>query len=517
MPNEYNGRLLIVDDDRQTCAFWKLALSEAGFLVDLAHNLDEMKDFVSRYSIDAVLLDLNLGNENGLDGLPFLVSKSPLSKVFVLTAHATVETAIWALQNGATGYITKDTAPDEIAAQIKKHTKDQVAEVLSPYIGGSEFARVGMIGQSKAFQELCSRLQQLKNVDSTILLLGESGTGKEVIARSLHKISNRSQERFEAINCAAIPENLLESELFGHKRGAFTDAKVDRKGILELCSQGTLLFDEIGDMPLSLQAKLLRVLQERVVTPVGSATPIKIQTRVIAATHRDLIEEVQSGRFREDLYYRLSVVPLYIPPLRHRKEDIPLLVESFINEFNQRFNREIGMPADSVMRKLIAYDWPGNIRELRNAIERAVVLTSNDHIRIEDLFQHLHLPNSPGKKVSQGQGQSPSSSNHGGHTPHSIPTQAAPGPSNTAPVAQDATRPNGSVAGPSTGSETELDEKIFRLPLTEAKQAFEKIYLESLLNDTGGNISETSKRAGRYRADIYRLLERYDLHVDEFR
>lgn len=504
MPNEYNGRLLIVDDDRQTCAFWKLALSEAGFLVDLAHNLGEMKDFVSRYSIDAVLLDLNLGNENGLDGLPFLVSKSPLSKVFVLTAHATVETAIWALQNGATGYITKDTAPDEIAAQIKKHTKDQVAEVVPPdLMGGSEFARVGMIGQSKAFQELCSRLTQLKNVDSTILLLGESGTGKEVIARSLHKISNRSQERFEAINCAAIPENLLESELFGHKRGAFTDAKVDRKGILELCSQGTLLFDEIGDMPLSLQAKLLRVLQERVVTPVGSATPIKIQTRVIAATHRDLIEEVQSGRFREDLYYRLSVVPLYIPPLRHRKEDIPLLVESFVNEFNQRFNRTIGMPTESVMRKLIAYDWPGNIRELRNAIERAVVLTQNDHIRIEDLFQHLHLPNNPTKKTSIHQSSMPSSASPS----HSAPTNSsAPQGSPT----EHPPRSNGSA-------EAEIDNKLFQLPLTEAKQAFEKIYLESLLNDTGGNISETSKRAGRYRADIYRLLERYDLHVDEFR
>ena len=503
MSNEYNGRLLIVDDDTQTCAFWKLALSEAGFLVDLAHNLDEMKAFVSRYSIDAVLLDLNLGHENGLDGLPYLVSKSPLSKVFVLTAHATVETAIWALQNGATGYITKDTAPNEIAAQIKKHIKDQVSDPLPADLSSNEFARIGMIGESKAFQELCARLQQLKNVDSTILLLGESGTGKEVIARSLHKISNRSSERFEAINCAAIPENLLESELFGHKRGAFTDAKVDRKGILELCSQGTLLFDEIGDMPLSLQAKLLRVLQERVVTPVGSATPIKIQTRVIAATHRDLIEEVQSGRFREDLYYRLSVVPLYIPPLRHRKEDIPLLVESFVNEFNKRFNRSVGMPTDTIMRKLIAYDWPGNIRELRNAIERAVVLTHSDHIRMEDLFQHLHLPSGPAKISSL------------------PPSHGTPMTSSAKPLAR-----RGSAIAHNVGHDsmnghapfsTELDEKLFQLPLTEAKQAFERIYLESLLNDTGGNISETSKRAGRYRADIYRLLERYDLHVEQFR
>lgn len=474
MPHVYRGRLLIVDDDQQTCNFWKLALSEEGYLVDLAHSLDEMKDIVSRYSIDAVLLDLNLGSENGLDGVPFLVSKTPLSKVFILTAHASLETAIWALQNGATGYITKDTEPAEIAREIAKHIQTQ--ELKHDNLRVEEFAKIGLIGSSKAFQELCTRLQQLKDVDSTILLLGESGTGKEVIARTLHKISNRGPERFEAINCAAIPENLLESELFGHKRGAFTDAKADRKGIFELCSRGTLLLDEIGDMPLSLQAKLLRVLQERVVTPIGSSTAIKIDTRVIAATHRDLVEEIQSGRFREDLFYRLSVVPLYIPPLRHRKDDIPLLVEAFIKEFNERFNRSIHTPSDAVMKRLFAYDWPGNIRELRNAIERAVVLTQDDHLRIEDLFQHLH-PSFKNVEI----------------------------PASFEPAKDKSSAPTG------------LDKELFRLPLTEAKQVFEKIYLEWLLSETHGNISETSKRAGRYRADIYRLLERYDLQIDQYR
>lgn len=477
MWNVYRGRLLIVDDDQQTCAFWKLALSEEGYLVDLAHSLDEMKDIVSRYSIDAVLLDLNLGSENGLDGVPFLVSKTPLSKVFILTAHASLETAIWALQNGATGYITKDTEPAEIARQIAKHIQPQDLRVDNLRV--EEFAKIGLIGSSKVFQELCTRLQQLKDVDSTILLLGESGTGKEVIARTLHKISNRSNERFEAINCAAIPENLLESELFGHKRGAFTDAKADRKGIFELCSRGTLLLDEIGDMPLSLQAKLLRVLQERIVVPIGSSTSVKIDTRVIAATHRDLVEEIQSGRFREDLFYRLSVVPLYIPPLRHRKEDIPLLVEAFIREFNERFNRNIHTPNDAVLKRLLAYDWPGNIRELRNAIERAVVLTQDDNLRIEDLFQHLH----PSYKQVD------------------IPMHGEP-------------QPKEKEAHPTPSG---LDKELFQLPLTEAKQVFEKIYLEWMLSETHGNISETSKRAGRYRADIYRLLERYDLQIDQYR
>ncbi len=474
MQNEYRGRLLLVDDDEQTCAFWKLALSEAGFIVDVAHTLDEMKEIVLRYSIDVVLLDMNLGKENGLNGIPFLVSRTPHSKVFMLTAHASVESAVSALQDGATGYITKDTDPSVIAELISKHL--QMPDRGCYDLSAEEFSKLGFIGRSKAFQDLCFRLKQLKDVDSTLLLLGESGTGKEVVARVLHKISNRANERFEAINCAAIPDNLLESELFGHKRGAFTDAKTDRKGIFELCSRGTLLLDEIGDMPLSLQAKLLRVLQEKVVTPIGSSTPVKVDTRVIAATHRDLVEEIESGRFREDLYYRISVVPLHIPPLRHRKDDIPLLVESFIFEFNERFSRSIRSPTEAVMRRLVAYDWPGNVRELRNAIERAVVLTQNDEIGLEDLFQHLHSQSRPVEPVVM---------NEATRIAHALPSG--------------------------------ITRELFRLPLTEAKQVFEKIYLETQLTDTHGNISETSKRAGRYRADIYRLLERYDLQIDSFR
>jgi two-component system response regulator GlrR len=475
MQSEYKGRLLIVDDDEQTCAFWKLALSEAGFIVDVAHNLDSMKEIVLRYSIDVVLLDMNLKNENGLDGIPFLVSRTPYSKVFMLTGHASIQTAVSALQDGATGYITKDTDPTVIAEMISRHLQ---IPTHSPTDLSTmeEFAKYGFIGKSKAFQELCHRLKQLKDVDSTILLLGESGTGKEVIARVLHKISNRATERFEAINCAAIPENLLESELFGHKRGAFTDAKADRKGIFELCSKGTLLLDEIGDMPIILQAKLLRVLQEKVVVPIGSSTTIKIDTRVIVATHRDLVEEIESGRFREDLYYRISVVPLFVPPLRHRKEDIPLLVEAFIAEFNVRFNRCINRPSEAVMKRLIAYDWPGNVRELRNAIERAVVLTQDDQLRIEDLFHHLHSSHRNSEVIAQAD----------------LSKLATPLPKG-------------------------INKELFVLPLTEAKQVFEKIYLETQLSETHGNVSETSKRAGRYRADIYRLLERYDLQVDSFR
>jgi two-component system, NtrC family, response regulator GlrR len=465
---QYLGRLLIVDDDHATQEFWKLALSQEGFRVDAVSSLAEMKEIVKRYSIDVILLDLQLDDENGLDGLPFLIAESPFSKIFVLTAHASVETAVTAMSNGATGYITKGTDPRTIAQKIRDHMDEKALEESAFTI--TDFENAGLIGQSRSFKDLCAQIGQLRDVDSTILITGESGTGKEVVARTLHNLSKRATKRFEAINCAAIPENLLESELFGHKKGAFTDAKMDRKGIFELCSGGTLLLDEIGDMPVSLQTKLLRVLQERVVTPVGCTQPIKIDTRVIAATHRDLSEEIQNGRFREDLYYRLSVVPIHIPPLRQRKEDIPLLAEAFVKEFSSRFNRPVQTPGPDIMKRLLSYDWRGNVRELRNAIERAVVLSRDGTLRIEDIFQHIH------------QMGSISTQNHSSDLASEV-----------------------------------ISEEIYDQPLTDAKQAFEKNYIARLLRKTKGNITEASKICGRYRADVYKLLEKYELELDNFR
>ncbi|MGE0172644.1 MAG: sigma-54-dependent transcriptional regulator [Oligoflexales bacterium] len=465
---QYLGRLLIVDDDHATQEFWKFALSQEGFRVDAVSTLSEMKEVVKRYSIDVILLDLQLDNENGLDGLPFLIAESPFSKIFVLTAHASVETAVSAMSKGATGYITKGTDPRTIAQKIRDNLEEKALE--DSVFTATDFENAGLIGQSKSFKDLCTQISQLRDVDSTILITGESGTGKEVVARTLHNLSQRATKRFEAINCAAIPENLLESELFGHKKGSFTDAKTDRKGIFELCSGGTLLLDEIGDMPISLQTKLLRVIQERVVTPVGCTQPIKIDTRVIAATHRDLPEEIQNGAFREDLYYRLSVVPLHIAPLRQRKEDIPLLVDAFVKEFSSRFNRPIQIPSPEIMKRLLSYDWRGNVRELRNAIERAVVLSRDGSLRLEDIFQHIHQ--------------------------------------------------TGFTGGQNSSSDlgvTAISEEIYEQPLTDAKQAFEKNYISRLLKKTKGNITEASKICGRYRADVYKLLEKYELELDSFR
>ncbi len=468
---EYLGRLLIVDDDVKACVFLNDFLSKTGFRVDHCHNLSDMRDLVKRYSIDAVILDIDLGEEDGLDGLPFLLSESPYTKVFIFTANTSLDVAINAMESGAAGYFTKETDPHEMEVKLKDSLKPLVIFEEDDI---EKYSKIGMVGNSQSFKGLCTKIEQVKNVDSTVLILGESGTGKEVVARAIHRISQRSSKRFEAINCAAIPEALLESELFGHKKGAFTDAKNDRKGIFELCSEGTLLLDEIGDMPLALQAKLLRVLQEKKVVPLGGHESVPINTRVIAATHRDLMEEIHSGSFREDLYFRLSVVPLHIPPLRHRKDDIELLTHHFLEMFNKRFKKNVMPPGPEVLQRLLAYDWPGNIRELKNAIERAVVLDTDGKLGIEELFQHLTI-NIPSKKEKFDRDS-------------------------------DESRQTPSVS-----------EKVFELPLTEAKQAFEKFYVERLLKKTGGNIAEVARRSGRYRADIYRLFDKYGIDHKSYR
>lgn len=459
----YLGRLLLVDDDEQITKFYETFLTTAGFVVDTCHDLRKMRDLLSQLYFDAVLLDLQLGLEDGLSGLPFILKNAPSTKVFILTSHGSIAKAVDAMRRGATGFLTKGTDPSAIVAELSGQLTSSLTR--KPLALDEESLRsLGLVGESPAIRETITMIDKIRNVDSTVLILGESGTGKEVVARAIHATSPRAAERFNAINCGAIPEQLLESELFGHKKGSFTDAKADRKGIFEVCSAGTLLLDEIGDMPMPLQTKLLRVLQEKQITPIGSSTTININTRVIAATHRDILDEAKSKRFREDLYYRLSVVVIRIPPLRHRIEDIPILTNHFLDQFNQRFEKEVRPAKNTLMARLMAYDWPGNVRELQNAIERAVVLSNDGELNIEDMFQHLSL-----KSSSYGSDDS----------------------------------------GLSAG--------VFSMPLTEAKQAFEKTYLEHLLKLSGGNISEAARISGRYRADIYRLMNRYGFDKGQFR
>ncbi|MFW7379835.1 MAG: sigma-54-dependent transcriptional regulator [Oligoflexus sp.] len=458
--NPYNGRLLIIDDDANVCKFYAATLSANGFVVDTGYDLESMREYLNRHSYDGLLLDLRIGQEKGINGLPYVLKHAPHTKVLILTAHSTVENAVEAMQRGATSFLTKGMEPQAFVTEVKKHIT-----ISNDYRTSDDqsYANMGIIGDSPALKELLETIDKVKDVDSTVLVLGESGTGKELVARAIHKASKRKDRRFEAINCGAIPENLLESELFGHKRGSFTDAKADRKGIFEICDGGTLLLDEIGDMPISLQTKLLRVLQERQVTPIGASRPIDIDTRVVAATHRDILDEVKRHHFREDLYFRLSVVVIHIPPLRHRIEDLPILINHFLNQFNKRFDKNVNPPSKAVLTRLQSYDWPGNIRELQNAVERGVVLARENELDIKDMFQHLH-------------------SSH-----------------------------------PERQNEASLVEKAFAMPLTDAKQFFEKEYVEHLLKEAKGNISEVARKSGRYRADIYRLMERYGFHQDNYR
>lgn len=461
-PNrEYFSRqILVVDDDRDVLTLLKTNLEYEGFRVETAENLESMRQNLKTGRYDAVLLDIFLSNENGLDALPRLIREFPSTKVVLMTGHGSINLAVEAMRKGAASFLIKSSDPTAVAKELK-------ATIFSQYgIAALQDEplpeNLGIIGVSRSMMNVLDNVDRIKDVDSTVLVCGESGTGKELVARALHKLSPRTINRFGAINCGAIPENLLESELFGHKKSSFTDAKTDRKGIFEVCSGGTLLLDEIGDMPMTLQIKLLRVLQEKEVTPIGSSEPIAVDTRVIASTHRDLEEEVRSGRFREDLFYRISVLRIDLPPLRERREDIPFLVHHFIKRFNERFSKSVAAPTHEILARLTGYDWPGNIRELQNAIERGVVLARDDQLRLDDLFYQAPAVEAVGNKATTAGG--------------------------------------GGI-----------------IPFSEARQSFEKKYLTSLLAATKGNISEASRLAGQYRTKIYRLMKRYAIEPEPFK
>lgn len=458
----FSREILVVDDDSDVLSLLKTSLECEGFHVQAVDSLAAMRHRMKLTKFDAVLLDVFLSNENGLDALEGLVREFPYTKIVMLTGHGSVDLAVQAMRRGASSFLIKSSDPRKIADELKATVYSQYG--IAALHDEPLPENLGILGTSRAIRNVLDSINRMKDVDSTVLITGESGTGKELVARALHKLSRRASGRFGAINCGAIPETLLESELFGHRKSAFTDAKVDRKGIFEACSGGTLLLDEIGEMPLSLQVKLLRVLQEKEVTPIGSSEPVPVDTRVIAATNRDLAAEVKAGRFREDLFYRLSVLRVDLPPLRERREDIPLLVNEFLRRFNERFSKNIAGPSHEVMARLIGHDWPGNIRELQNALERGVVLARGRQLELNDLF----------------------------HTP---PPPAA---------ATD-------FDFPMDGDSRSI------IPFREAKERFEKRYLMRLLAATRGNISEASRLAGQYRTKLYRLMKRYRIDSEAFK
>ena len=470
------GRVLILDDDPSISAIFEAFFLKKNFRVHAAKSIAEMAAVLQAYSFDAVIVDLMLGDESGLDAIPLILREAPFTRIFILSAHGSIDVAVKAVRLGASGFLQKSSEPDSIVnivlEAISKNPDSMATAGPQEKNGKVPQENFGIVGNSAATKELLETIWRLSEIDSTVLIHGDSGSGKELVARALHQSSTRSAQRFEAINCAAIPENLLEAELFGVKRGAFTDAKADRAGIFQICSDGTLLLDEIGEMPLLLQSKLLRVLQEREVTPVGSNKSIPINTRIVAATNRNLKDEIAAGRFREDLYFRISVMNLFLRPLRERAEDIPPLVTLFLKRFNERFNRQVAEPDQSIMARILAYPWPGNVRELQNALERGVALSRDNQLSLENMFFGIQMEHSAAAP----------------HMPEIKSTKDSQ--EDVCPV---------------------ISEDIFNLPLTDAKQHFEKTYLLRLLSRTGGNIAESARRSGRYRADIYRLLSKYEV------
>ncbi|MEM6955736.1 MAG: sigma-54 dependent transcriptional regulator [Myxococcota bacterium] len=387
-------RILVVEDDPGFARSLKRHLKDR-FDVTLAESKTVAIECLRRESFDVVLTDVTLPDGSCFELLDETAFQSDPPTVIVMTADGTIDHSISAMQRGATDFLVKPFglgALDRSLARGMAKRRGQASGsydirslTRTPIADWRQQYAPEILGSDKALLRVFSIIERTADTDCSVLVTGESGTGKELVARAVHRASDRSDNPFITVNCAAIPENLLESELFGHVRGAFTGATTSREGRFQAAHGGTIFLDEIGEMPLALQSKLLRVLQEKEVTPVGESRSRKVDVRIVAATNRDLDEMVEEGRFREDLLYRLEVIPVELPALRERKGDIPVLVEHFVEKFNGRRGRTIVGLTDEAMSALVSYDWPGNIRQLQNAVERMVVLRGDGRLDIEDL------------------------------------------------------------------------------------------------------------------------------------
>jgi len=403
-------KVLIVDDELGTRESLKMILKK-DYEVFLAKDAEEGFIKIKEHSPDVVLLDILLPDLDGLKVLERIKQSDPEIIVIMITATKTVKTAVEAMKLGAHDYITKPFDLDELrlivsrsisTKTLKEENKRLWEEIDKSYSFGN------IIGKSKGMREIYKMIRQIANSKSTVLIMGESGTGKELISRAIHYNSNRKNFPFITINCAAIPETLIESELFGHERGAFTDAIRTKKGLFEEADGGTLFLDEIGELSLATQAKILRFLEEREFNRVGGSKMIKVDVRLITATNKDLTQLIKNGGFREDLYYRINVVPITLPPLRERKEDIPLLVEHFIKKFNEENHKNVKGVQPETLDLMMNYEWPGNVRELENLMERVIALTPNEYIQPKEIpFSLVNISKTNGLKESILSGQIP--------------------------------------------------------------------------------------------------------------
>lgn len=434
-------KILIVDDEPSLLESIRIGLELKGYDVSMAASGEVALQLCQNLSFDAALLDLRMPSMSGLEVLGRLKEMAPRLIVIMLTAHGNIQDAVQAVRTGAYDFLLKPSSPDAIDLRIRKaieHRDLSTENLLLRSQLREKYRFEEIVGDSPAMQEVYALMERVCNTENSVLITGETGTGKELVARAIHYNGSRADRRFYALHCAAIPEGLLESEMFGHEKGAFTGAVAQKIGVFEAAREGTLFLDEIGEMTQTAQVRLLRVLQEREFFRVGSTVPIKTDVRLITATNRNLLKEVQEGRFRQDLYYRLNVIEILVPPLRERKDDIPLLVNHFLQKYSIESKRSFRV-SEQALQMLLTHDWPGNIRELENTLRRAMTLCEDAVIIPRD------LPSSVRETA--------------GHI--------SPSPAHS-----------------------------LHLPLRAAREAFERDYVERLLRQTGGNISMAARRAG---------------------
>lgn len=387
-----NVNILIVDDDASIRNMLAIVLKSEGYRVTVADSSESALSEMKRQAFELVISDIKMPGVSGIELLKKIKVINPDVPVIMITAFASANDAVEAMKLGAEDYITKPFNLEELKLIIqkslyKRSIENENIKLKSKLTDKEKFENI--VGKNPKMLRIFELIDTISQTDSTVLITGESGTGKELIARAVHNKSPRSEREFVSVNCGALPENLLESELFGHIKGAFTDAYKDKKGLFELAHNGTLFLDEIGEMSQKMQVKLLRAIQERIIRPVGGRDEIEVDVRIIAATNKDLSGALQDGEFRSDLYYRLNVISIIVPPLRERKDDIPLLLNYFLSYFNKRFNRHIEGFEKDILDLFLTYTWPGNIRELENFVERAVALEKNSFIGLNSLPPEL--------------------------------------------------------------------------------------------------------------------------------
>jgi two-component system response regulator GlrR len=399
-----SGKILVVDDDTNLLEVLKMRLESANYKVVSALREKDAIEAVKNQAFDLSILDLQLAASNGISIMEDIHRISPDIPVIILTAYGSIESAVEAMKRGAYNYLTKPFDPIELLLQIEKALENRMLISEIKRLKGlleNKYDFANIVATSEKMQMVLAQVSLIAKTESTIFIYGESGTGKELIARAIHLGSERKDNPFVAINCAALPDTLLESELFGYEKGAFTGAMRNKTGLFTQAHEGTIFLDEIADMPLSLQSKILRVLQEMQFYPVGSKEPIEVDVRVIVATNKDLKKEIKEGRFREDLFYRIHVIPIYLPPIRERKEDIPPLVEHFLKKFNKKMGKKVKGLSPLAMQRLMIHDWPGNVRELENTIEFAMAMTKQDVITEDLILQTSGYPSEQIKPLKE--------------------------------------------------------------------------------------------------------------------